>query len=475
MVPLPGRKGPLITPSARGAGMVGNLTRKCDTGGEHRVGDRHGVVTVSCEGGAMQIAGDASGMSARSYNCIACGAPMHRNVMYCSQDCAHGRGLLLPGGPYTPVQVLLWPLRAALFALVLVSGAYLAICGLETAEAYVLGHHQVFELMFGQGQLPADASERVGDLADMRQRVGHLLGLDGDPQPVEAAMFGFVGWLFGSPLGRFGRRRFVESGRYSTVDGASGDGMDDEIQRAVKKAVKKARKHDVEWLKDELRAAGVKEHQLSESVESFERRAGRGGARKRRIAGVHAAIEQLDAEWLSYTLDLAEYYLTKPVLRDDSVAQTAAYRAALYELRERAEGLGEHPSDKRLGKAERAAEAALLAWGEANDHALAVGVSDRSLTERIALRRLHKLVTQLCDPGTPRDSRQGLVEAISREMDKLVTVPTSWRHLSSLPALEGLALVGLPAAPIRSGVAAAVSNALVQQDDSVRPEHREHA
>lgn len=155
-----------------------------------------------------------------------------------------------------------------------------------------------------------------------------------------------------------------------------------------------------------------------------------------RVVGVQAALMQLDAEWLSYEMDLDAYYLTKPLLRDPEVAETAAYQAALYELRTLAESLGESCTAAQLDAAEQAADAALLAWGEANDHALAVGVSDRSPTERAALRRLHALTGQLADPSTPEPMCRSLIEAISREMAKLTTVPASWEHLSRVPALE---------------------------------------
>lgn len=155
-----------------------------------------------------------------------------------------------------------------------------------------------------------------------------------------------------------------------------------------------------------------------------------------RVVGVQAALKQLDAEWLSYEMDLDAYYLTKPLLRDPEVAKTAAYQAALYELRTLAGALHEDSSDAEIDTAEQAADAALLAWGEANDHALAVGVSDRSPTERAALRRLHALTGQLADPSTPEPMCRSLIEAISREMAKLTTVPASWEHLSRVPALE---------------------------------------
>lgn len=157
---------------------------------------------------------------------------------------------------------------------------------------------------------------------------------------------------------------------------------------------------------------------------------------KKRIAEVRAALAQLDAEWLAYEQDLEAYYLTKPVLRDLNVPETAAYRAALYDLREQAEALGDSASARQITAAEHAAEAALLAWGTANDHAAAIGVTDRSPTERAALRRLHALVSQLAHPSTPKPMWTSITEAITREMAKLTTVPTSWNHLLSLPALE---------------------------------------
>ncbi len=157
---------------------------------------------------------------------------------------------------------------------------------------------------------------------------------------------------------------------------------------------------------------------------------------KKRIAEVRTALAQLDAEWFAYEQDLEAYYLTKPVLRDLNVPETAAYRAALYDLREQAEALRDSASAREITAAEHAAEAALLAWGAANDHAAAIGVSDRSPTERAALRRLHALVSQLAHPSTPKPMWTSITEAITREMAKLTTVPTSWNHLLRLPALE---------------------------------------
>lgn len=166
---------------------------------------------------------------------------------------------------------------------------------------------------------------------------------------------------------------------------------------------------------------------------------------KKRIAEVRAALAQLDAEWLAYEQDLEAYYLTKPVLRDLNVPETAAYRAALYDLREQTEALRDSASARENAAAERAAEVALLAWGAANDHAAAIGVSDRSPTERAALRRLHALVSQLAHPSTPKPMWTSIADAITREMAKLTTVPTSWNHLLTLPALEHRNLAAIAA------------------------------
>jgi len=160
--------------------------------------------------------------------------------------------------------------------------------------------------------------------------------------------------------------------------------------------------------------------------------------RTERITAVRAVVAQLDAEWLSYTTDLEAYYLTKPVLRDATAAPTAAYQEALFELRNHADALGAGASAEDIDAAEHAAETALLAWGEANDHAEAVGLRDRSPAERAALKRLHALTGQLADPATPESMWQNLIVKINYQIGLLATstVAASWDHLARVPALE---------------------------------------
>ena len=45
------------------------------------------------------------------------------------------------------------------------------------------------------------------------------------------------------------------------------------------------------------------------------------------IADIHAAINELDAEWLDYQLDLEAWFITKPQLRNLNDPVIKAYRA----------------------------------------------------------------------------------------------------------------------------------------------------
>lgn len=155
-----------------------------------------------------------------------------------------------------------------------------------------------------------------------------------------------------------------------------------------------------------------------------------------RIKAVREALAHLDGEWLAYTCDLEAYFLTKPMLRDATVRATKAYQDALYALREQVMSMPRSPSEDILRSAETAADTALTAWHDANDHAARIGVSDLSPLERTTLRRLHKLMSQLCDTSTPREMWGTLTEAILRETDKLTTVKVSLRDLRHVPSLE---------------------------------------
>lgn len=158
--------------------------------------------------------------------------------------------------------------------------------------------------------------------------------------------------------------------------------------------------------------------------------------RRRRIAEVHAAVAELDAEWLDYQLDLHAWFLAKPQLRNLNDPVTKAYRQAEADLRDRADDLTDNSTDQQITDAQEAARLALKAWDTANRHAMKIGVSTLSPTEEAALHRLHGLVGQLNDRATPKAMWPQLINAITRTMDKLTTVPCTLADIAKLPVIE---------------------------------------
>lgn len=158
--------------------------------------------------------------------------------------------------------------------------------------------------------------------------------------------------------------------------------------------------------------------------------------RRRRIADIHAAINELDAEWLDYQLDLQAWFLTKPQLRNLNDPVIKAYRDADAALRDHADNLTDHCTDTQITAAEDAARTALKAWGTANRHALSIGVSALTPSEEAALHTLHGLVAQLNDRATPKAMWPNLIKAITRTMDKLTTVPFTLGDIAKLPVIE---------------------------------------
>lgn len=322
-------------------------------------------------------------------------APAGRDVAESSWSSAP-----LPGGPYLLSQLLLFPINLGLRLVTWVCVLYLMSCGLAALTANVEQGVQGNQYMRPVGEMLHAAPVLVRDY------LGSMISPPIPPDDLVAVVM--VGG------GAFVLRKGVRA--MSLPRRRRPDPVPIPLQGAIPRAV------------------AVRPSSTSTPADSDLAGARERGAR--RIAGVEAALAQLDAEWLSYELDLEAYYLTKPVLRDVSVAETAAYRSALYELRSLADALGETSTGAQIAAAEQAADAALMAWGAANDHALAVGVSDRSPTERAALRRLHALTALLADPSTPKPMWSSLVDAITHEMGKLSTVPASWEHLTRVPALE---------------------------------------
>ncbi len=158
--------------------------------------------------------------------------------------------------------------------------------------------------------------------------------------------------------------------------------------------------------------------------------------RRRAIADVHAAITELDTEWLEYQLDTHAWFLARPQLRNLNDPIIRAYREAEAELRDRAEELTDTSTDEQITAAQDAARSALKAWGTANSHALKIGVTNLSPSEEAALGTLYGLVGQLNDRATPKEMWPQLINTITRTMAKLTTVPCTLADIAKLPVIE---------------------------------------
>lgn len=176
-------------------------------------------------------------------------------------------------------------------------------------------------------------------------------------------------------------------------------------------------------------------------------------ARARLIASATSALTRLDEEWFAYEHHpdhLRDYYIDRPLLRDDTVPATAAYNDALYDLRERVIALTSASTDDDIRAADVAAEHALAAWSDAWDYAYEMKTTDRSAEERHALNRLFKIASQLRDDQTPREMWTGLIERMTRELNKIRTVPINHSALPDQLGIEAgrtlqLALTAAPA------------------------------
>ena len=93
-------------------------------------------------------------------------------------------------------------------------------------------------------------------------------------------------------------------------------------------------------------------------------------------------------------------------------------------------------ADEQIIAAQDAARRALKAWGIANRHALKIGVTNLSPSEEAALGTLHGLVGQLNDRATPKVMWPQLINAITRAMTKLTTVPCTLADIAKLPVIE---------------------------------------
>lgn len=159
---------------------------------------------------------------------------------------------------------------------------------------------------------------------------------------------------------------------------------------------------------------------------------------ERRRADAARALDDLNAAWGHYKLDTEAWYLTKPLLHDTTgtVGPTVAYTTAMADLTAAVDALGEYSTANDVDHALALADTAWAAWHDANDHAAAVGLDDRSPTERAALQRLNKLVTRLTRSSADDPELAAVKRDIIACLDRINTVSVSWADIAALPALD---------------------------------------
>ena len=118
------------------------------------------------------------------------------------------------------------------------------------------------------------------------------------------------------------------------------------------------------------------------------------------------------------------------------MATTVAYETAMGELSAAVEDLHDGSPDSEVAAAAVAADRAWAAWYEANDYAAQVGVDDRTPTERAALQRLSKLVTQLTRTAAGDPELAAIKRDIQTCLDKVTTVSVGWGDIAALPAIQ---------------------------------------
>ncbi|MGW8812962.1 hypothetical protein [Gordonia terrae] len=166
----------------------------------------------------------------------------------------------------------------------------------------------------------------------------------------------------------------------------------------------------------------------------------------RRRADAARALEDLLGAWGHYKLDTEAWYLTKPLLHDTTgtVGPTVAYNTAMANLTAAVEALHDQSPASDVDRALTLADRAWTAWHDANDHAAAVGLDDRSPTERAALQRLNKLITRLAYSGADDPALAAVKRDITLCLDRIHTIAVSWADIAALPALDQRLIRQLP-------------------------------
>lgn len=147
----------------------------------------------------------------------------------------------------------------------------------------------------------------------------------------------------------------------------------------------------------------------------------------------------LEVEWLNFSMDTEAVFLKMPALMANDDPFTKRYLDARYSAFEECqilEGIEDKKlSDEDVTSASRAVKTAWERWDEAKRHAVEIGMDDVSSEERVALRRSKKIIDLMNDPSSSKEYRKTLLNDLVKCVKKLKTVQISTGELIKFPEL----------------------------------------
>jgi hypothetical protein len=145
-------------------------------------------------------------------------------------------------------------------------------------------------------------------------------------------------------------------------------------------------------------------------------------------------FDELEQAWLAYELDPQNYFLARPILRDNTVPATAAYLEARFAAKEAIDDAPPTPDTPYITKVDKLVETAWEAWRLAYDHALSIGLDDRPPAEKKALRWAAGALKHLQRPDITADERSHYLQVLQDNINVLKTVPVPAKAMSRIRA-----------------------------------------
>lgn len=138
---------------------------------------------------------------------------------------------------------------------------------------------------------------------------------------------------------------------------------------------------------------------------------------------VVSLFAELETAWLNYELDPQNYFLDRPLLRDNTVPATAAYQQAWLDAKEALDNAPLAPGPGYINHTADLVDQAWETWRVAYDYAYTIGVDDRPLAEKKALRWAAGALKHLQRPGLTAAERNHYLNVLEENINALKTVP----------------------------------------------------